>query len=395
MSVLRELVRGIHRRLTSYRFNPDHRADLRIIERTYAAYRARIESHERTRYLWRSVCQYRCQYYARSRAATLLANAAALLGVPLLLLLVRPCVNAPKERCEYLKINFHPAYVIPEAIKQRTLERRGARRYLRLGDLAAALQLFVAQGAFYPELLFKFVLWIASVRPHLDRVDARGLVQYCEYSAHSSLRKLFLNSHGVRLVNVTHGEEFISCRSAFSSFDEYHAWELTPRSVHDSMHIECGERFAFNPCAGLAPAPVLRGTPVLGFLWPAIPGDDLDALLHDLNALAASYKVVVRAHPNPKYANHFARYRDRLAGQCSDACTESVHAFIDRCNLIAGYLSAVLLQAVYRGRSVVYLADPTLASLRAYHEYYRSVRMVEVRGLAVNLAPLLEQTRCP
>jgi hypothetical protein len=314
--------------------------------------------------------------------AVLAVNAAAFLCLPFLLVLVR----GEKERrggkilCEYLKIDFHMAYQVPPTIKDRTVEKQLSRRYLTLADLFWAVGLFLRSGAFYPELLFKFLLWIASARPVLDAYEPRCLIQYCEYSAYSSLRKLFLNREGILLANVSHGPEFLSCRSAFSSFDRYFAWDITPKNLHNAMHIEYADRASFNPCAGLAPAPAVL-IPTLGFLWPAMDIVDLDVLLKQLNAINQYCKVLVRPHPNPGYTNHFENYRHSLNAEVSDAHDEDIHSFIDRCSVVVGNYSSALIQAASRGREVVYLEDAYLRSLRTYHDYYQAVDSISLESL--------------
>jgi hypothetical protein len=363
-------------------FNSDHQVDLRIIEKVYRRHAKRIEACGSSRYFWRSVCQYECQLFARARLAVLAVNAAAFLCLPFLLVLVR----GKKERrgkkipCEYLKIDFHMAYQAPPTIKDRTVEKQSSRRYLTLADLFWAVGLFLRSGAFYPELLFKFLLWIASARPALDAYDPRYLIQYCEYSAYSSLRKLFLNRESILLANVSHGPEFLSCRSAFSSFDQYFAWDVTPKNLHNAMHIEYADRASFNPCAGLAPAPAVA-IPTLGFLWPAMDIVDLDVLIKRLNAINQYCKVLVRPHPNPGYTNHFESYRHSLNAEVSDAHGENIHSFIDRCSVVVGNYSSALIQAASRGREVVYLEDAYLRSLRTYHDYYQTVESIPLESL--------------
>ena len=391
MKALMVIVRWFRARLTSYSFNSDYLAEQAVIQRMFDRYVGKMNGAGHRRYLWRAICQYRCQAFARKPWCNWLANVVALAGLPLVLLLVRRSRNRPrKTSCKYLKIDNHAACQVPPDIKTFTLEANLTERYLQLADLRFALALFFGGGILYPELLLKFIFWVASIRPYLDRYRFEYLVQYCEYSAHSSLRKAYLNSQGVKIANVTHGEEFISCRSAFSSFDQYHAWELTPQSIHDAMHMECGERFSFNPCASIPPAPKSDRESVLGFLWPSIEGPDLNLLVGQLNRLGRRYKVIVRPHPNPNYANNFGAYRTLLLGEVSDPHTETIHSFIDRTGLVVGYLSAVLVQAMLRGRSVLYVKDEYLASLVKYHDYYKQVPAVSLEDLSSYLsAPAL------
>jgi hypothetical protein len=382
MNPLHAIARRLVRAANSYRYQSDYRDELRQIERVEAAYKARTGMSNSDRYLWRSVCQYRSQAYARPRAIGLAANLIGLLALPTLLCLVRLRRVQQRIPCIYLKTDFHPAYQIPDAIRPVTVEAQRCERYLWLTDYLAAIWLFMRCGALYPELLAKYLLWIASIRPILDRFQARYLLQYCEYSPHSSLRKAFLNANGVSLANVAHGEEIISTRSAFSSFDQYFAWDITPSTIHAAMRIEYAEGFTFNPCAGLPRAPWPAGKPVLGVLWPAIAENELDLLVEQLDKLADACALVVRRHPNPRYANGFEEYRPRLRAEVSDAATENVHSFIDRTWIVVGFMSAVLLQAAFRGREVIYLLDPYLTSLRTYHEYYRHAPAVKPAELA-------------
>ncbi len=369
--------------LTEHSYNSDYRRSLTIIQRMAERYAPKIDGSDPGRYLWRAICQYRCQASARKTWVVWFANALAIAALPGVVLLVRRARPSPsKTNCYYLKIDFHAAYKIPDRIRGDTVEARPVESYLHLEDLRFAFALFLRNGVFYPELLLKFIFWLASVRPHLNHYHFEYLLQYGEYSAHSSLRKLFVNSLGAKVANVTHGEEHISCRSAFSSFDQYFAWDLTPRSIHDAMHIEYGERFAFNPCAGIPRAPATGLESALGFLWPSLEGSDLKLFVDQLNQLGERYHIIVRPHPNSKYANHFAAYRGLLLAEISDPHTETIHSFIDRSGLVVGYLSAVLVQAMFRGRKVLYLKNAYLTSLSEYHDYYREVPAVPLEQLS-------------
>jgi len=369
--------------MTAYRFGADFRCELATIASIFDRYRPRIELGDARRYVWRSVAQYRCQSTARRRLETVVANFAALVALPLLLILVRVRRRRiDSGGCEYLKIDAHMAYTVPGQIADRTVEASVADRYLTVSDFSRCVSLFIRAGAFYPELFVKWMLWVSSVRPALDQYSPRTLVQYCEYSAYSSLRKAYLNDLGIRLANVTHGEELISCRSAFSSFDEYFAWDITPTSIHDAMHIEIGQRFTFNPCAERGPAPVLAGVPTIGFLWPSLPGRDITEFVAQLRRIASQYHVIVRPHPNPQYSRSFAPFRVGAEFEISEPLGEPIHNFIDRCQALVGYQSAALLQANLRGRTAIYIEDAQLMSLREYHDYYKRAIAVPVIDLS-------------
>jgi hypothetical protein len=386
---MRFLKRGKHwlwLQLTSYSYQSDYREEQAVIQRIFDRFATRMEGSNPSRYLWRAISQYHCQASARKRYAGWLANAMATAGLTVTPLLVRRSrPEQSKTNCKYLKMDFHVAYQIPASIKSLALEVNLNERYLRLADLQFAFSIFVSNGVLYPELLLKFIFWIATIRPYLDRYRFEYLIQYCEYSAYSSLRKAYLNSQGVKIANVTHGEEFISCRSAFSSFDQYYAWLLTPRSIHEAMHIEYSQGFGFNPCQGLAAVSKTGRKSVVGILWPSMKGPNLDTFVNQLRQLSTRYHVVVRPHPSPKFANLFEVYRALLPGEVSDPHIEGIHGFIDRVDLVIGYLSAVMVQARYRGRDVLYLQNECLTSLKTYHEYYRELPAVPLAEIASHL----------
>lgn len=377
----------IHKMLCGILMKPDfsngHIFETKIINDIQKKYHDKINTTDMSRYLWRSICQYKCQCAVRKKTPQLISNLVALLSLPLILFLLR--ISSKKiiasNHFVYLKKDYHMAYKVPVSIRSKTFEAKVEKKYLHYSDIRLIISEFIKNKAFYPELLLKTILWMASVRPYIDRYDFSCLIQYCEYSAHSSLRKLILNRLGIKLANVSHGEEFISCRSAFSSFDEYFAWNITPKSIHDAMYIEYGKRFTFNPCSDTKPAPLRSKKTVVGVLWPEAKAVNLAELSKQLNQISEIHEVIVRPHPNPINRNNFKLYQHSLRSSISDANHEDIHDFIDRCDVITGHLSAALVQASLRGRHVVYLDSEQLQSLRAYHEYYRKVQFADISEL--------------
>src|SRR5712692_9172544 len=111
MSIFRNLVTRLNNGLGRYTFHSDYRAALAIIESVYCSYASRINSDDSSRYLWRSICQYHCQSFARKKMMRLAANVVAFICLPFLLFFVRPSRKAKEAKvsCKYLKIDFHMA----------------------------------------------------------------------------------------------------------------------------------------------------------------------------------------------------------------------------------------------------------------------------------------------
>lgn len=366
-------------------YDADYCREKDRIDRTAQKYRIQLERTGPERELWRSVAQYRCQSYARRKAVVILANLLAIAAMPLVILRFLRWRQPPLEarlRVKYLKIDFHMAYVVPNLIKTQTIESQAKGKYFYLEDLKFILRLFMKSGVFLPELFVKFLLWMASVRPQLDEFEPEVLIQYCEFSAYSSLRKAYLNHLGTKIANITHGEEVISTRNAFSTFDQYFAWSITPPEIHQAMGMEYATLYHFNPCENLPKVPPHLELTTVGILWPSIMSPAVGILVEQINLLGSVLKVVVRPHPNPNYACDIHLYRSRLKAEVCDPKAEGVHDFIDRCSVVVGFPSAVLLQALFREGKVLYLENEPLENIRRYHPFYQKVDSVAIEDLA-------------
>lgn len=364
---------------------PDYRQDLAIIDAMAERLGTRLEPANARHCYWRSLAQYRCQATARNRWAVWFANLVGLAMLPGFLVFLREPRCGARRRATYLKIDFHPAYLVPTAIRDATLEWSTTTSYLRIEDLIFPFRAFGPRVLLNPELLAKFYFWVRHCRPNLDQVDCQYLIQYCEFSAHSSLRKAYLNAKGIRLANITHGEEILSCRNAFSICDRYFAWRITPGSLHKRIHIRYDDLFHFDPCEDLPRAPKPDSLRRIGVLWPSTGDVDLHAFTQMINDLSNTFEVTVRPHPNPRYRMNLERHAADLQATISDPAKEDIHTFVDRHDCIAGFMSAALLQAVFRGRQVIYLQDSFLEALREYHDFYRQVACVSVDQLGAHL----------
>lgn len=383
MNMIQDLLRKFINYLLESVFDPNYKVEINRIEFVYEKYKQEIESASSDRYFWRSICQYECQAFTRKLPILISSNILALLFLPFTLLRLRKAriSKSGRIKCHYLKIDNHMAYKIPLCIKSKTIEAALKVRYITLIDLFFVIKLFARNRSFHPELMLKFILWVASVRPYLDLYSPKYLIQYCEYSPHSSIRKLFLNFNGVFMANIGHGEEVISCRSAFSSFDKYYVWSVVPKYIHQAMYIEYPLGVYFNPCEGLPPAPKHAKKITIGVLWPSTKSFDLRILTAQIVSIARYLDVIIRPHPNPNYSNEFEKYREIMGVEVSHPFDEDIHNFIDRCNLVVGGQSAVLIQASLRRREVLYIKDDYFSSLIEYHDYYKSKQCVDLRNL--------------
>jgi len=354
------------------------------IKKTLEKYKNRISLSSPDRYFWRSVCQYECQEYNRELFKKIIYNLTSAVLFFFLLIKIRPrktrVVN--KVKCEYLKVDNYRNLLIPQAIAHKvTVAEPVKHKYLLAEDLFFVIQLFYRNQYFSLVLMVRFFRWIMRVRPYLDAYEPELLIQYCEYSPTSSLRKMYLNERGISIVNVSHGEEAISCRNAFSSFDEYYVWSNIPESVHSAMYVESKNRFQFNPCEMLPQALKLKKT-IVGLLWPADKNDSfMSAFISQLYSLKDCH-VVVRPHPSPRYSLSFYELNKILKLDVSDSRHEDIHEFIDRISILIGASSAAMVEANLRGREIVYIRTPELDAFRNYNEYYQRIPFIEVESLA-------------
>jgi hypothetical protein len=376
--------------LTNVYFSSDYKIELLNISKVRNKYLNKIDTNNKNRLFWRTICQYEAQTFSRDKKQIILSNFIALVCLPAFIFFLRPGHRGKKINCDYLKIDFYGAYQVPEQIRNITLEIKLNKRYLYFSDLYFVAKYFFTNKTFYPELILKFLIWLSLVRPIIQLYQPKYLLQYCEYSPHSSLRKLFLNERGILLANVSHGEEYISCRSAFSSFDKYFSWLITPKKIHDDMHIEYDDREEFNPCYGLSSAPELNADLVtIGILWPVITEPDLNEFTTNINELHLHFNISVRPHPNPLNRNNFNKYQNKIKCNISNPVSENVNDFIDRNSLIVGYSSGLLVLSELRGRKVLYIEDGYLNSLREYHDYYKKVDSTTILNLVKKIKSMV------
>lgn len=365
--------------IISPKFSADYREEIHCIEKINLRYKDKFSSDEYCNCFWRSIAQYDAHAYFRSTFSLYLANFLSVVGLFLAPLYLSRNRFKAKERivCKYLKVDFNASFLVPNELKDCVTEVSSKARYLTFYDFLFVVGIFVKYRVFYPELLLRFLLWISFIRPIIDKYSPEFLIQYCEYSPHSSLRKVFLNHNGILLANVTHGEEFISTRSAFSTFDKYYCWFITEEAIHLAMRIQYSVRVTFDPTENCLPAPIVEH-PVIGILWPTTTGVDLELFVRKINEISISWRVVVRPHPNPLSRNDFEHYVNQLNAEVSDSLVEGVHSFIDRTSIIIGFTSATLLQASLRSRKVIYIFDGYLDSLLDYHPYYQTVKYAKL-----------------
>lgn len=364
------------------KFPCDFKLELECIERINDELKKNFSGDQTDLCFWRSVAQYKAHAFYRSKLSLFLVNFFSIFGILLIPIFFRSKICPIKNKiiCKYIKYDFHPAYIVPNSIKSETVEVNLNCRYLRFGDFQFACKLFFKHRVFNSELLLRFLWWVSRVRPVLDKYNPEFVLQYCEYSPHSSLRKAFLNNNGVKLSNITHGEEYLSTRSAFSTFDQYYYWFITDALIHSSMKIKSDNWISFNPSENHKPA-LLPDKYVVGVLWPSIMSVDLELLIVEINKISSKYKVIVRPHPSPLFRNRFECYVDQLNAEVSYSTIEDAHTFIDRTSVICGYTSALMIQAALRGRRVVYIEDGYLESLFQYHSYYKNVEHVSLCDL--------------
>jgi len=381
---IKKIIDIIKWRVTLYKIEASSDDEIKKIEKTYLKYKEKINEKDNSKYFWRSVAQYSCQIEGYGRLKYFFLNAAAIILLPKFLLKIRTRKKNPvKNNCDYLKINNYRNSFIPEVLKENTVNAVEIKdRYLITDDLKLVINLCIENLYFNPLFIYKILGWIASVRPYLDIYNPKCLIQYCEYSATSSLRRLYLNEYGIRIANISHGEEDISSRNSFCSFDEYYVWSVIPNKIHQLNHIESTHRITFNPCENLPQAPVISKS-IIGLLWPVGKDDGMiSTIIEQLRQLDPEYPLIIRPHPAASHFHRFKKIKLLKSFEISNPHEEDINSFINRTSLIIGVRSAAMIQADLRGRKIVYINNEMLRSARKYNLYYSEKSYIEANGLA-------------
>lgn len=369
--------------LSKYSFEPDPDVELAKINSIYQKYQKVLNDPRKDYLAIKSLCQYECQKLNRNKFVFYLSNALCFFILPFSILLLRN--NHAKavrgESCEYVKIDYSIAYQIPTAIRDKTKEILPCIRYLCWADLILVVRLFCRNRLFFPELFVKYVLWISRVRPVIDQQNPSYLICFCESSSSSSLRTFYCNFNSIKTVNITHGEEFISVRNAFSTFDIYYRWEITPKKLHQSMYMESKRAYTFSPAVNIKINKRKNEFLTIGFLWPSTDSIDLFGYAREIKKAQENYSVVVRPHPRELYRKCFYKIIKEFNFSTCEPKDVSVNVFLNSCDLVVGYNSALMVQADVVGVKTIYVEDEYFINLQKYHPYYQNVTSVPLSFL--------------
>lgn len=176
----------------------------------------------------RSFLQYRCQMFFVSKWKVCLFNCVALLiYFPMMLLLTLRSLCVRKDRHYDAVSNLKGMEeVIPEELTRQYnilyygLNSDGG---LRGKDLWYCLKVFLR---FFPSSYFSLrtMILVAQYSNLIKRYTPQAIITHSEFSFASSLLTDYCHRHGVRQINVMHGEKLYNIRDSFFHFDECYVW---------------------------------------------------------------------------------------------------------------------------------------------------------------------------
>ncbi len=173
--------------------------------------------------------QYLCQnQLVRPQWKIVLFNVVGVIGLPfmvLLFLVKRLFVSkGPHIDCLIEKKGM-PEVVPMEVIeKYHPSEKYEVDLSLGMADVGFCLRL-IRRAPLHPYFVFKAMMNVAMYSSLIYRYFPKTLIQFGEFSFSSSILTDYCHRHGVKHINVMHGEKLFNIRDAYFHYDECYVWD--------------------------------------------------------------------------------------------------------------------------------------------------------------------------
>lgn len=186
--------------------------------------------------------QYLCQnQLVRPKWKIVLFNVAGALGLPFMLLffLVKRIFATKEQHLDCLIEKKGMPEVVPFEVREKyhPSEDYEVRSSLCLADLGFCWRL-ICRAPQHPYFVFKAMMNVARYSQLIRRYSPKTMIQFGEFSFSSSILTDYCHRHGVRHVDVMHGEKLFYIRDAYFHYDECYVWNEHYVRLFTSMKAE-------------------------------------------------------------------------------------------------------------------------------------------------------------
>lgn len=306
----------------------------------------------------RSYKQYRCQAFYMSKSKRLLLSSLSL--VPSFFLFIYysirgaflksfenvDAISRASERAQFIPLSLLNEYNVNRSL----WNTKGA---IHIKDIPFVLALGVGYF-FHPFFYIKTLFKVAKYSALIYQYHPRAIIVNDEFSFTSSILTLFCERHGVKHIDVQHGEKLFLLRDSFFRFHECYVWNehykkllISLKAEPTQFRIELPQSMKFD----LNEHYSQQYFSDYKYYLAKYTEEELLTIIKNMMPLKSKgYTIKYRPHPN--YSD-----RDLLKKHVSEEEIESadvnILVSISSTQNVVGVYSTVLNQAFFNGQNVV------------------------------------------
>lgn len=187
--------------------------------------------------------QYLCQnFFTRPKWKIVAFNIVGAVGVPLVVLyyLAKGLFVKKDEHVEAMIERKGMEEVVPNEVREKY---HPDNRYwdkgssMSFGDISFLLRLIV-RAPHHPYFVLKAWMNVALYSDMIRRHSPKVMIQFGEFSFSSSILTAYCHKHGVRHIDIMHGEKLYYIRDAFFHYDECYVWDDYYAELFRSLKAE-------------------------------------------------------------------------------------------------------------------------------------------------------------
>ncbi len=253
----------------------------------------------------RSYFQYKCQMKFNKPIISFLVNLASF---PLLLYYFKSGSNIPtrneKEDSIFIA-NGMPENIIPNVLRNKVgkIEVINEKNESLLKDDKKFVCSVWKRFPFSFHFVAKCLLKVRYYSYEIQRVHPKNIIVCNEYSFTSSVLTKYCEEHGIKHINVMHGEKLYYMRDSFFHFHEFYVWDAHYKKLFSQMRAETSQfKVAVPPSLKFPEKNKYSKTKQYTYYLGAESGDRLKTVVRVMDALRkCGLRVAIR--PHPRYTN--------------------------------------------------------------------------------------------
>ena len=319
--------------------------------------------------------QYRCQNFFLSKLKVWLFNFAAIVMLPFIVVyyLFKGLFVKKGDVVESIIEKKGMAEVVPQIVRDKyhpksDFWREGAS--MSFGDIPFLIKL-ICRAPFHPYFVLKSWMNVVFYSDMIRRHHPQTMIQFGEFSFSSSILTAYCHSHGVKHINIMHGEKLYFIRDAFFHYDECYVWDEFYAELFQSLMAEPTQfRVALPQSLHININNNINAKVYADYKYylALYSENQIKCIVRSMEfARREGKKVMYR--PHPRYSDMKLLKKYVMADEIEMPGEVDIIESISNLEYAVGSYTTVLSQAYFSGKKVI-LDDVTFET-----EYYRLKKM--------------------